>query len=64
MLSGVALDVCDRYAIEGLLRHRPEIPLQLVTDATRAIHPEQAPALLEDWQRRGVTLVRTGDVAP
>jgi nicotinamidase/pyrazinamidase len=56
VLYGVALDVCDRYAIEGLLAHRPGIRLALVTDATRAIHPEQGDALLADWQRRGVEL--------
>lgn len=62
VLYGVALDVCDRYAIDGLLQHRPGIPLTLVTDATRAIHPEAAPALLEDWQRRGVRLATSADV--
>jgi nicotinamidase/pyrazinamidase len=54
VLYGVALDVCDRYAIEGLLTHRPAIRLTLVTDATRAINPDQAPVLLEGWRRRGV----------
>src|ERR1043166_6129934 len=48
ILYGVALDVCDRYAIEGLRGHLP--------DAPRAIHADQAPALLEDWRRRGVRL--------
>ncbi len=62
VLYGVALDVCDKYAIEGLLRHRPGLPIQLVIDATRAIHPDQVPALLEDWQRRGVALVRTEEI--
>ena len=56
VLYGVALDVCDRYAIEGLLAHRPQIRLALVTDATRAIHPEQGEALLQDWEQRGVEL--------
>jgi nicotinamidase-related amidase len=56
VLYGVALDVCDRYAIEGFLRHRPGIALELVTDATRAIHPDQADVLLHDWERRGVAL--------
>lgn len=60
VLYGVALDVCDRYAVEGLLAHRPAIPLTVVTDATRAIHAEEAPALLEDWRRRGVRLA-TGE---
>lgn len=62
VLYGVALDVCDRYAIEGLLAHRPRIRLALVTDATRAIHPEQGEALLRDWERRGVELTSAGKV--
>jgi nicotinamidase/pyrazinamidase len=62
VLYGVALDVCNRYAVEGLLRHRPAIPVTLVTDATRAIHPETVPALLEDWARRGVRLAASEDV--
>lgn len=62
VLYGVALDVCDRYAIEGLLRHRPAIRLALVTDAARAIHPDQAQALLQDWARRGVELTTSDRV--
>jgi nicotinamidase/pyrazinamidase len=62
VLYGVALDVCNRYAIEGLLRHRPGIPITLVTDAARAIHVEAAPPLLADWQRRGVRLAQSSEV--
>jgi len=62
VLYGVALDVCDKYAVEGLLAHRPGIPLTVVTDATRAIHAEQAPALLADWRRRGVTLAQSDGI--
>jgi nicotinamidase/pyrazinamidase len=62
ILYGVALDVCDRYAIEGLLTHRPGIPITLVTDATRAIHGEQAPALLEDWRGRGVAMAQSDEI--
>lgn len=62
VLYGVALDVCDKYAIEGLLRYRPDIRLALVRDATRAIHPEQAPALLADWEARGVRLTTVDEV--
>jgi nicotinamidase/pyrazinamidase len=62
VLYGVALDVCDKYAVEGLLAHRPGIPLTLVTDATRPIHAETAPALLEDWRRRGVTLAESAEI--
>lgn len=62
VLYGVALDVCDRYAIEGLLAHRPDIRLALVTDAVRAIHPDQNEALLRDWARRGVQLLTSDQV--
>ena len=60
VLYGVALDVCNRYAVEGLLGHRPAISLTVVIDATRAIYVERAPALLEAWRRRGVRLA-TGE---
>jgi len=62
VLYGVALDVCNRFAIEGLLLHRPMARIHLVTDATRAIKPESSAALLKDWERRGVKLVATKDV--
>jgi len=62
VLYGVALDVCDRYAIEGLLTHRPDIRLALVTDAVRAIHADQSASLLRDWEQRGVQLVTSTQV--
>jgi nicotinamidase/pyrazinamidase len=62
VLYGVATDVCDRYAIEGLLRHRPGIPITLVTDAIRAIDPGTGARLLEEWQRRGVRLASSAEV--
>jgi nicotinamidase/pyrazinamidase len=61
LLYGVALDVCDRYAVEGLLRHRPGIRLSLVTDAVRAIHPEAGAALLTQWAERGVRLLTSAE---
>ena len=61
VLYGVALDVCDRYAIEGLLTRRPSIRLYAVTDAMKPIHQDAAARLLSDWQRRGVRLVSTED---
>src|SRR5690606_29773431 len=49
VVYGVALDVCDRYAIEGFLeRGIPRI--HLVVDATRAIHPEKVDELLMEWK--------------
>ena len=62
VLYGVALDVCDRYAIEGLLRHRPTVPLALVTDAVRAIDAAVGASLLAGWKTRGVTMVTTDQV--
>ena len=62
VLYGVATDVCDKYAIEGLLHHRPAIPLTLVTDAIRAIDPAAGTSLLEEWRRRGVRLAASAEV--
>jgi nicotinamidase/pyrazinamidase len=62
VLYGVALDVCDRYAIEGLLKHQPGIRVALVTDAARAIHPEAVNPLQRDWEQRGVQLLTAKQV--
>ncbi len=62
VLYGVALDVCDKYAIEGLRQSRPQTDLWLVTDAVRAIHADAGARLLKDWARRGVKMVTTADV--
>ena len=62
VLYGVALDICDRHAMEGLLRLRPGIALTLVTDAVRAIDPAAGTALLEDWRRRGVRLASSAEI--
>jgi len=61
VLYGVALDVCNRYAIEGLLTRRPGIRLYAVKDAMKPIHQDAADRLLRDWERRGVRLVATED---
>ncbi len=62
VLYGVALDVCDKYAVEGLLRHRPQTRLYFVTDAARAIDPDRAEHLLRDWGDEGVRLVRAREI--
>lgn len=59
VLYGVALDVCDRYAIEGLLVHRPDTRLHFVTDAAKPIIVEKGNELLRDWESRGVCLITT-----
>jgi len=59
VVYGVALDVCDRYAVEGLLARRPTTKLSLVVDAVKAIDAEQGKRLMDEWSRRGVTMVTT-----
>ena len=62
VVYGVATDFCDKYTIEGLLRHRPAAELLLVTDAIRAIYPAEAERLLSGWRARGVRLVTAAEV--
>jgi nicotinamidase-related amidase len=62
VVYGVALDVCNRYAIEGLLARRPRTALRVVTDATKPIVAAKAGGLLRDWEERGVALVTTAEV--
>ena len=62
VLFGVALDVCDRFAVEGLLVRWPGLRLSVVTDAVKAIREDQGESLLRDWKERGVRLVTTAQV--
>lgn len=61
VLYGVALDVCNAYAIDGFLK-RNTAPVQLVLDATQAIVPERGATLVEAWKARGVTVVSTDEI--
>lgn len=61
VVYGVALDVCNRYAVEGLLERRGE-GVAVVTDAVQPIDPAAGEALLADWRDRGVELVTTDEV--
>ena len=60
-LYGVALDVCNRYAVEGLLQRHPSIAVRVVADAVRAINEGHREALFDDWRAKGVTTVATED---
>ena len=62
VVFGVALDVCNRHAIEGMLQCFPGIGVTLVTDATRAIDESKVSNLLSDWEARGVELLTTSEV--
>ena len=58
---GVALDVCNAHAVEGLARlKRPN--LMLVRDATEAIDRKRGDQLVEKWRREGIRVVATADV--
>ncbi len=59
VVYGVALDVCNRYAIEGLLGRRPQTKVFVVTDASKPIATDKKDALLDDWVQRGAALVTT-----
>jgi len=62
VLYGVAQDVCNRYAIEGLLTRHPEIRLLAVSDAMKPIDREVAQHLLKQWSEAGVRIVETNDI--
>lgn len=62
VMYGVALDVCDRFAIEGLALHRPHTRIYFVVDAARAIRPETGEHLLKEWAEEGVRLVRSPEI--
>jgi nicotinamidase/pyrazinamidase len=62
VIYGVATDFCDRYTIEGLLRHAPSTRLFLVLDAIRAIYPQEGDRLVHSWRNRGVGTIRLADL--
>ncbi|HEY8369369.1 MAG TPA: isochorismatase family protein [Thermodesulfobacteriota bacterium] len=61
VVYGVALDVCDRYAVEGLLA-RGGLAIAVVEDAVAPIRADEGARLLEAWRERGVRIVSTADV--
>ncbi len=62
VLYGVATDVCDRYAIEGLLARRPELRLFAVTDAMKPIDRGAEEHLLKQWAEEGVRMIATDEL--
>jgi nicotinamidase/pyrazinamidase len=60
VLYGVALDVCDAHAVEGLLARGRKI--RIVRDAVRALDEAKGDALLSAWVARGVKLATTQDI--
>jgi len=62
VLYGVATDVCDKAAVEGLLERRPHTRLFVVTDAVRGIDKDVSDQLLKGWGDEGVRLVKPKEV--
>lgn len=60
VVYGVAQDVCNRFAIEGLLARGYRVTA--VRDAMKPIDPVAGAQLLADWARRGVRIATTGDL--
>jgi nicotinamidase/pyrazinamidase len=60
VVYGVAQDVCNRFAIEGLVARGYRVAA--VRDAMRPINPEAGARLLDEWARRGVRIVDTSTV--
>lgn len=60
ILYGVTLDICDAYAVEGLLERG--YPIHLVSDAVKPIRKEKGEELVKRWVKKGLKLVKTGDI--
>ena len=62
VLYGVATDVCNKYALEGLMSRHPEIRLFAVEDAMKAIDPDRQEHLLKEWGEEGVRIISTNEI--
>ena len=61
VVYGVALDICDRYAVEGMLDlGLPDVVV--VGDAVAAVVPGTGKHLLGEWKSRGVRVLSTDEV--
>jgi len=60
VVFGVAADVCNRYAIEGMLARGHRVAA--VRDAMRAIRADVGERLLDEWARRGVRIVSSAEL--
>jgi nicotinamidase/pyrazinamidase len=60
VVYGVALDVCVKAAVDGMLDRGH--PVWMVEDATWGLGIEDADTLLGGWEARGARRIRTDDV--
>ncbi|HEY9167784.1 MAG TPA: isochorismatase family cysteine hydrolase [Candidatus Kryptonia bacterium] len=61
VVYGVALDVCDAYAVEGFLAMR-KYNVFLVSDAVKPIYEEKGRELLGKWSNQGVKILTTSQI--
>lgn len=61
VVYGVALDVCNAYAIEGFLKCG-RYKISLVKDATKPINPDRGKELIEKWKSKGVQILTTEEI--
>jgi nicotinamidase-related amidase len=62
VLYGVATDVCNKYAIEGLIERHPELRVFAVHDAMKAIDPDAQEHLLKQWAEEGVRVIEADEI--
>ncbi|MFI5206597.1 MAG: cysteine hydrolase family protein [Gemmatimonadales bacterium] len=62
VLYGVATDVCNKYAIEGLVERHPDLRVFAVHDAMKPIDPDAQEHLLRQWAEEGVRVVETDEI--
>ena len=55
---GVALDVCNAFAIEGFLK-MDQFKISLITDATKPIHKDRGDSLIKKWEAAGVRMMES-----
>lgn len=60
IVYGVALEVCNNYAVKGLLKQNIEV--YAVVDAMKAIDETKRNGVLNDWKSKGVHIIRTKDL--
>lgn len=61
VVYGVALDVCDAYAIEGFLKLK-RYEIYLVEDAVKPIYEDKGRESIASWKTRGVKTISTSDI--
>ena len=60
LLFGVATDVCNHAAVQGLLARGYRVAF--VEDASRGLSEERVAAVLDEWRRGGVRFTTSDEV--